>query len=167
MPVVRPLAPADSCRRDSHACDPSGCDSYVCDSYVCDSYVRGRLDVTTAADLRADLLEVLEHQVAEPSVNREELVVDLSGVDAVDMVGVGLLVGVHRQAQRRGRRLVLTGVPPRVMRLLTATRLRRVLAVRDLPRPAAPHALAADQTAQHNVRDNVRDNVREEAALAI
>ena len=110
MPVARPLAPADS-------------------------YVVGRLDVTTAADLRADLLGVLERHAVAPSGNGDDLVVDLSGVDAVDMVGVGLLVGVHRQAQRRGRRLVLTGVPPRVMRLLTATRLRRVLAVRDLPRP--------------------------------
>jgi len=110
MPVARPLAPADS-------------------------YVVGRLDVTTAADLRADLLGVLERHAVAPSGNGDDLVVDLSGVDAVNMVGVGLLVGVHRQAQRRGRRLVLTGVPPRVMRLLTATRLRRVLAVRDLPRP--------------------------------
>ncbi|HXR41673.1 MAG TPA: STAS domain-containing protein [Acidothermaceae bacterium] len=110
MPVARPLAPADS-------------------------YVVGRLDVTTAADLRADLLGVLERHAVAPSGNGDDLVVDLSGVNAVDMVGVGLLVGVHRQAQRRGRRLVLTGVPPRVMRLLTATRLRRVLAVRDLPRP--------------------------------
>jgi len=97
--------------------------------------VVGRLVVTTAADLRADLLGVLERHAVAPSGNGDDLVVDLSGVDAVDMVGVGLLVGVHRQAQRRGRRLVLTGVPPRVMRLLTATRLRRVLAVRDLPRP--------------------------------
>lgn len=95
-----------------------------------DSYVVGHLDVTTAAELRADLLDVLEQRVAEPSGNGDDLVIDLSGVDVVDMVGVGLLVGVHRQAGRRGRRLVLTGVPPRVMRLLVATRLRRVLAVR-------------------------------------
>lgn len=118
MPVARPLAPADS-------------------------YVAGRLDVTTAADLRAELISVLEQRAAEPEENGEDVVVDLSGVEAVDMVGVGLLVGVHRQAQRRGRRLVLTGVPPRVMRLLTATRLRRVLAVRDRPR-AVPDRLRDD-----------------------
>lgn len=95
------------------------------------SYVAGRLDVTTAADLRAELLAALEAPTDAAGV---ELVVDLSGVETVDMVGVGLLVGVHRQAQRHGRHLVLTGAPPRVMRLLTATRLRRVLDVRDLPR---------------------------------
>jgi ABC-type transporter Mla MlaB component len=104
-----------------------------------DSYVVGPLDVTTAADLRACLLDVLDvldgrdgldEPSNRPSTADADLVVDLSGVDAVDMVGVGLLVGVHRQAGRRGRRLVLTGVPPRVMRLLTATRLSKVLAVR-------------------------------------
>jgi hypothetical protein len=93
-----------------------------------DSYVVGPLDVTTAADLRACLLDVLDvldgrDGLDEPS-NRP------STADADLVVGVGLLVGVHRQAGRRGRRLVLTGVPPRVMRLLTATRLSKVLAVR-------------------------------------
>jgi anti-anti-sigma factor len=117
---------ADSLRSDSH----------IADSHIADSHITGHLDVTTAADLRAELVSLLERDAdAHADIGaRTDLIVDLSAVDAVDMVGVGLLVGVHRQAQRHGRRLVLTGVPPRVMRLLTATRLRRVLAVRDLPR---------------------------------
>jgi anti-anti-sigma factor len=119
MPVTRPFTPAHS------------------DVRPADSYVVGPLDVTTAADWRASLLDVLDADRSADAVFDADLVVDLSGVDAVDMVGVGLLVGVHRQAGRRGRRLVLTGVPPRVMRLLTATRLRRVLAVRDQPRALA------------------------------
>jgi anti-anti-sigma factor len=113
-------------------------DSSKSKSHVADSYIAGHLDVTTAADLRAELVGLIERD-ADPHADtrpgaRTDLIVDLSAVESVDMVGVGLLVGVHRQAQRHGRRLVLTGVPPRVMRLLTATRLRRVLAVRDLPR---------------------------------
>jgi anti-anti-sigma factor len=72
--------------------------------------VHGSLDVTTAADLRAELTALL------------------AGSSRADLI-VGLLVGVHRQAQRRGRRLVLSDVPPRVMRLLVATRLHRVLAI--------------------------------------
>jgi anti-anti-sigma factor len=107
------------------------------------SHIAGRLDVTTAADLRAQLLGLLD---VEPAATGADLVVDLSAVETVDMVGVGLLVGVHRQAQRCGRRLVLTGVPPRVMRLLTATRLRRVLAVRDLPRASKQAAIPDDAT---------------------
>ncbi len=126
MSVARPLAPVEP---------------------VVDSYVTGRLDVTTAADLRADLIGVLERRAAEPVENGEDILVDLSGVESVDMVGVGLLVGVHRHAQRLGRRLVLTGVPPRVMRLLTATRLRRIIAVRDLPRTAAERVSLRERAA--------------------
>jgi anti-anti-sigma factor len=85
----------------------------------------GPLDVTSAADLRAELTDLLGGNY------RADLVLDLSGVQQIDLVGLGLLVGVHRQAQRRGRRLVLSDVPPRVMRLLIATRLHRVLAIRD------------------------------------
>jgi len=111
-------------------------------------HVAGRLDVTTAADLRAELLAVVE---ADSDPVGFDVLVDLSAVETVDMVGVGLLVGVHRQAQRCGRRLVLTGVPPRVMRLLTATRLRRVLAVRDLPR-TSPAVTIADDAARRLAR---------------
>ncbi len=114
------------------------------------AHIVGRLDVTTAADLRAELLGLLEGETEGPVA---ELVVDLSGVESVDMVGVGLLVGVHRHAQRHGRKLVLTGVPPRVMRLFTATRLRRVLAVRDLPR-SRPAASVSDDAARDLPRAN-------------
>ncbi len=96
----------------------------VADAPVCE--VSGALDVTTAADLRADLTAILA------GASSSDLVLDLAGVEQVDMVGLGLLVGVHRQAQRGGRRLVLIHVPPRVMRLLVATRLHRVLSIRDV-----------------------------------
>jgi anti-anti-sigma factor len=89
--------------------------------------VHGPLDVTTAADLRAELTALLA------TGSRADLVVELAGVEQIDMTGLGLLVGLHRQAQRSGRRLVLSQVPPRVMRLLVATRLHRVLAIQDTP----------------------------------
>jgi anti-anti-sigma factor len=89
--------------------------------------VHGSLDVTTAADLRAEMTALLA------SGPRTDLIVELAGVEQVDMVGLGLLVGLHRQAQRTGRRLVLSEVPPRVMRLLVATRLHRVLAIKGTP----------------------------------
>ena len=85
--------------------------------------VRGPLDVTTAATTRADLTALLG------APGHDDLVVDLLHVGAVDPVGLGLLVGMHRQAQRVGRRLVLAQVPPRVMRMLTITRLSRVITI--------------------------------------
>ncbi|HEY8730016.1 MAG TPA: STAS domain-containing protein [Acidothermaceae bacterium] len=87
--------------------------------------VRGPLDVTTAATTRADLTTLLG------APGTDDLVIDLLHVGAVDPVGLGLLVGMHRQAQRVGRRLVLAQVPPRVMRMLTITRLSRVITITE------------------------------------
>jgi anti-sigma B factor antagonist len=85
--------------------------------------VLGALDVTTAAGVRAELSDLLAVETTD------DLVVDLANLGPLDTVGLGLLVGIHRQAQRRGRRLVLTGVQPRVMRVLAITKLRRVLTI--------------------------------------
>jgi len=125
----------------------------LADSFKPDSSIAGCLDVTTAADLRAELIGLLECGADPHADTSTDLIIDLSAVESVDMVGVGLLVGIHRQAQRHGRRLVLTGVPPRVMRLLTATRLRRVLAVRDLPRSRSSAAIP-DDVSRHRPRAN-------------
>ena len=87
----------------------------------------GRLDVHGAAAARDALHDAL---VAGDG----ELVVDLSGVELLDVIGLGVLVDVHRRARLAGRRLVLRGAPPRVRRLLAATRLDRVLSVeRGMP----------------------------------
>ena len=89
--------------------------------------VLGALDVTTAATLRAELTDLLA------AAGTDDLVVDLTQMGALDTVGLGLLVGIHRQAQRVGRRLVLTGVPPRMSRVLAITRLNRVLTIDGSP----------------------------------
>lgn len=92
--------------------------------------VLGALDVTTAATIRADLTDLLA------AGGTDDLVVDLTQMGALDTVGLGLLVGIHRQAQRAGRRLVLTGVPPRMSRVLAVTRLNRVLSIDGTPAAA-------------------------------
>jgi anti-anti-sigma regulatory factor len=46
-----------------------------------------------------------------------------------------VLVGAHRRAISVRRRLVLRGVPPRIMRILAVTRLNRVLNV-EVPEAA-------------------------------
>lgn len=80
----------------------------------------GRLDVHTAADVR---LALDGHVTA----GCHELVLDLSGLTALDATGLGVLVAGHRRSQRAGRVLVLRDVPPPVQRLLVLTRLDRVL----------------------------------------
>ncbi len=87
-------------------------------------HLHGRLDVAAAADLRLELADAVR-------AGTDELVLDLSAVEAVDATGLGVLVGAHRQAGRAGRTLVLLDVPEPVLRLLLVTRLHRVLRVRS------------------------------------
>lgn len=82
--------------------------------------LQGAVDVHVAADLRLLLADQVDQ-------GEGELLLDLSGVTALDATGLGLLVGAHRRAQRAGRRLVLDRVPPVVARLLHLTRLDRVI----------------------------------------
>ncbi|MFD0884273.1 STAS domain-containing protein [Streptosporangium algeriense] len=84
--------------------------------------VGNRLDVGTVAALRPRL-----HGAVDSGDG--DLVVDLSGLEMIDATGLGVLVGTHRRALEAGRRLVLRGVPVRVMRVLAVTRLNRVLIV--------------------------------------
>lgn len=84
--------------------------------------VGSRLDVGTVAGVRPRLHEAVDS-------GDGALIVDLSGLEIIDATGLGVLVGTHRRALAAGRRLVLRGVPPRVMRVLAMTRLNRVLTV--------------------------------------
>src|SRR5262249_58917327 len=86
----------------------------------------GRLDATTAGQVRAVL-----HAAVLDGVG--ELTVDMSEVEALDAVGLGVLMGSHRLAEAGGRALVLTRCPPRVAPLLRAIRLHRGLRVGEGP----------------------------------
>ena len=50
-------------------------------------------------------------------------------METVDATGLGMLLGADRRAKLAGRRLVLRDAGPRLLRLLRATRLHRVLTV--------------------------------------
>lgn len=80
----------------------------------------GRLDVHAAADVRLELAQAVDE-------GEGDLVLDVAALEAVDPTGLGVLVGAHRRAGRRGRTLVLRDVPPALGRLLRRTRLDRVL----------------------------------------
>jgi len=82
----------------------------------------GRLDVHSVADVRTVLHAAID-------AGDGDLVVDLSGVDLVDATGLGVLVGADRRAKLAGRRVVLRDVRPRLLRILRATRLHRVLTI--------------------------------------
>ncbi|GAA2684985.1 MULTISPECIES: STAS domain-containing protein [Nonomuraea] len=85
-------------------------------------YVGHRLDVGTVAEIRPHLHDAVDS-------GKGDLIVDLSTLEMIDSTGLGVLVGTHRRALSADRRLVLRGVPPRIMRVLAVTRLNRVLRV--------------------------------------
>jgi anti-sigma B factor antagonist len=82
----------------------------------------GRLDVRGAGVAR----EALQDGLAR---GEGRLLVDLSGVELLDATGLGVLVGAHRRARLQDRELVLCDARPRVARLLSLTRLDRVIAM--------------------------------------
>lgn len=80
----------------------------------------GRLDVHSVSDVR-DVLH------AAIDASNTDVHVDVSEVELVDAIGLGVLVGADRRAKRAGRRVVLRDVSPRLHRMLRATHLDRVL----------------------------------------
>ncbi|MDR8410598.1 STAS domain-containing protein [Nonomuraea sp. 3-1Str] len=84
--------------------------------------IGARLDAGTSAGVRARLHDAVDS-------GEGDLILDLSKLEMIDATGLGVLVGTHRRASAGERRLVLRGVPPRIMRVLAVTRLNRVLRV--------------------------------------
>lgn len=90
--------------------------------------VSGRLDVSTVADVRVALHEILAR-------GSGDLLIHLVEAEIHDATGLGVIVGVHHRARRLGRRLILADVSPRLDRLLRASRLHRVLERAPVDRP--------------------------------
>ena len=88
----------------------------------CEIALTGRLDVHAVADVRTLLQAAVD-------AGSGDLVVDVSGVELVDLIGLGVLVGADQRAKLAGRRIVLRGVGSRLLRLLRATGLHRVLTI--------------------------------------
>jgi anti-sigma B factor antagonist len=94
-------------------------------------HVTGRLDGTSVSHTR----ERLHAAIAQ---GESDVILDVSGVEWVDVTGLGVIVDVHRRLRRQGRRLVLRGCAPRVRRALAVTKLTRVMTIeREAATPSA------------------------------
>jgi len=83
----------------------------------------GRLDARNAPSVRTALQESVD-------AGTGELVIEMGNLEIWDGTGLGVLVGAGRRAQRAGRRLVLTGVQARELRLLRVARVTWTSSVR-------------------------------------
>ena len=82
----------------------------------------GRLDAKSASVVRDILHACLDE-------GEGDFLLHVGELEIWDSTGLGVLVGAHRRARRAGRRVVLTEVPPRHLRLLKATKLHRLFVV--------------------------------------
>jgi anti-sigma B factor antagonist len=87
----------------------------------------GRLDASNVGEARASLNQYID-------TTSDDVVVDLSRVDLIDVTGLGMLAGAHRRLERAGRQLILRGCADHVRRVLAVTRLARVMHVERVPR---------------------------------
>ena len=78
----------------------------------------GEIDMQSASVLR-DRVDALE-------VSSGTLVLDLAGVGFVDSSGLGALLGIKKQQDGGGGRLLLTRLSPAVTRLIEITKMDRV-----------------------------------------
>jgi anti-anti-sigma factor len=81
---------------------------------------KGRLDLLSAADVKARLAQV----VAEGG---KRLIVDLAGVTFVDSSGLGALIGGLKAARQGGGDLRIAGAGEQARTILQLTTLDRVL----------------------------------------
>ncbi|MFB4270496.1 STAS domain-containing protein [Nonomuraea sp. GTA35] len=86
-------------------------------------HLSGDIGLFTTARLRQRLINVLGSSTGL-------LVLDLSQVTFCSTGGLGVLIGVQGRARARGITLALTGVPPRVARLLQISGLDRRFPIR-------------------------------------
>ncbi|QYC42243.1 Anti-sigma-B factor antagonist [Nonomuraea coxensis DSM 45129] len=92
---------------------PLGAGSRPAPTFV---HLTGEIDIFTTARLRQRLIGLLSHSPGR-------LVLDLSQVTFCGTGGLAVLLGVQKRARSLGIPLALTGVPPRIARLLHVTGL--------------------------------------------
>ena len=85
-------------------------------------------------------LTAVNGPVFQNAMRREEpahtVILDLSDVPYVDSAGLGLLVTAYVSRQKSGRRMVLSGINPRVQKLFDITRVASLFLIFSSPEEA-------------------------------
>jgi len=109
---------------------------FALDVTPCDDWsvvaVTGELELATAPRLRQQVVSLI-------GAGRSHLLIDLSGVDYVDSVGLGVIVGALKRCRTHEGDLMVSGAVPRVRLLFEITRLDEIIELH----PDVDQALAA------------------------
>jgi anti-sigma B factor antagonist len=99
-------------------------ESTVTDDDIVVLVISGPMDVATTPRLRDSLVRLIDE-------GRHRLVLDLSGVDFIDSIGLGVIVGmVHRLRPHDGS-LAVAAPSPQARNVFQITQLVRVIALYD------------------------------------
>lgn len=86
--------------------------------------VRGEVDLRSSPQLRELLIDAVERADGP-------MLVDLSDVGYMDSSGVGTMVFIKREAERKGRKIVLIGLQQRVRSVFEITHLDKFFTIVD------------------------------------
>ena len=86
--------------------------------------VTGEVELATAPRVRQRIVGLVGE-------GHHHLVLDLSGVDFVDSVGLGVVVGALKRTRSHGGDLLVSGADERVRRLFAVTRLDEIVELYD------------------------------------
>lgn len=90
----------------------------------------GPVDVNGSVALR----DLLGREIDSPGAR---VIIDLERVTLIDSSGIGILVGAHRRAEQAGARLAVAAPAPAVAKILSMTRVDRLLDVHESVAEAA------------------------------
>jgi anti-anti-sigma factor len=107
---------------------------------VCIVHMSGRL--ATGADV--DYLGIQARAIK--SLGCRKIVADIRKLDSIGSSGIGFFVGLHTSTLRNGGSFILVGPSPRVLEVLTLTRLSKIIPIAsDLAAGLAFCARGADK----------------------
>jgi len=88
-------------------------------------------DMRGVLRLRGPLVHenLAEFQNAMRREDEPTVILDMSGVPYMDSAGLGSLVGTYVSRHKNGRRTVLTGVNPKILKLLEITKMTHLFAI--------------------------------------
>lgn len=84
----------------------------------------GEIDLATAPQLRQEVVRITSGGISR-------LALDLTGVDFIDSIGLGVIVGALKRMRAHGGELVVVCDEPRVLALLRLTDLDQILTLRS------------------------------------
>ena len=82
----------------------------------------GEVDIFNSGDLKTQLTELMEEQVAD-------IHIDCTYLDYIDSTGLGALVGVLKHVKTHSKEVCLANVKPNILKLFHITNLDKVFVI--------------------------------------